>query len=185
VWQVDTWFHVILASHVGDGALARANLQAALDWSFTLLSAQEQRLFERHLEVAGELGLPVVIHCREAEEATVQALTAFEGTVVLHCFSSPALLPSALERGWYVSFAGNVTYPKAEDLRTAAAQVPGDRILAETDTPYLSPQPKRGRPNEPANVIHTLEELAAVRGVGPHELAAQIDANADAAFSLR
>jgi TatD DNase family protein len=145
----------------------------------------QQRLFERHLEVAGELGLPVVIHCREAEEATVQALTAFEGTVVLHCFSSPALLPSALERGWYVSFAGNVTYPKAEDLRTAAAQVPGDRILAETDTPYLSPQPKRGRPNEPANVIHTLEELAAVRGVGPHELAAQIDANADAAFSLR
>ena len=109
--------------------------------------------------------LPVVIHSREAEEGTAAALAGFEGTVVLHCFSSPALLPAALERGYYVSFAGNVTYPKADDLREAAREVPEDRLLVETDSPYLSPQPVRGRTNEPANVVHTIAALADARGV--------------------
>src|SRR5213078_4339201 len=107
-----------------------------------------------------------------------------EGVVVLHCFSSPELLPDALERGYYVSFAGNVTYPKAEDLRAAAARVPADRILAETDAPYLSPQPVRGRPNEPAYVVHTVAALAVARGEDRDELAARIDANAATAFGL-
>ena len=89
-----------------------------------------------------------------------------------------------VERGYYVSFAGNVTYPKATDLRAAAAQVPAERILAETDSPYLAPQARRGRPNEPANVVLTLEALAKARGVDADELGAQIDANAAAAFSL-
>jgi TatD DNase family protein len=83
-----------------------------------------------------------------------------------------------------VSFAGNVTYPKATELRTAAARVPRDRILAETDSPYLSPQAVRGRPNEPANVIHTLAVLADARGEAPEELERAIDANATAAFGL-
>ena len=130
------------------------------------------------------MGKPVVIHCRAAEDETARMLEAFDGVVVLHCFSSPELLPVALERGYYVSFAGNVTYPKAEELREAARHVPADRILAETDTPYLAPQPVRGRPNEPANVIHTLAALAEVRGDDAEALARAIDANATAAFSL-
>ena len=102
----------------------------------------------------------------------------------MHCFSSPGLLNTVLERGYYVSFAGNVTYPKASDLRATAAQVPDERILAETDSPYLAPQARRGRPNEPANVVLTVEELAKVRGVDAADLGARIEANAAAAFSL-
>jgi TatD DNase family protein len=90
----------------------------------------------------------------------------------------------ALERGYYVSFAGNVTYPSAEELRGAAARVSADRILAETDSPYLAPVPRRGRPNEPANVVHTVAALAEARGEAAAELAAVIDANATDAFSL-
>jgi TatD DNase family protein len=141
-------------------------------------------LFEAQLELARELGRPVVIHTRAADDDTLAVLAGFDGTVVLHCFSSPALLDPALERGWYVSFAGNVTYPKAPELRDAAARVPRDRILAETDSPYLAPQPVRGQTNEPANVMHTLATLAAARGEDPGELAQQIDANATAAFAL-
>jgi TatD DNase family protein len=141
-------------------------------------------LFERQLEVAAELGKTVVIHTRDASEETAATLAGFGGTVVLHCFSSPGLLPVALERGYYVSFAGNVTFPKAADLRAAAAAVPADRLLAETDTPYLAPQPVRGRENEPANVVHTLATLADVRGADPHVLEVQIDSNATAAFGL-
>ncbi len=147
-------------------------------------AADQLRLFEAQLELAEELSLPVVIHSREAEEGTAAALAGFEGTVVLHCFSSPALLPSALERGYYVSFAGNVTYPKADDLREAARGVPDDRILVETDSPYLSPQPVRGRPNEPAHVVHTIAALADVRGVDASTLAVTTHENASRAFRL-
>ncbi len=142
------------------------------------------RLFERELGLADELRKPVVVHTRAADEDTLAALRSFGGTVILHCFSSPTLLESALERGYYVSFAGNVTYPKAGDLRECAARVPADRILAETDSPYLSPQPLRGRSNEPANVVHTVAALAEARGEDADELAARIAANASAAFSL-
>ena len=141
-------------------------------------------LFERQLELAAELGKPVVIHTRAASDDTAAALEPFAGTVVLHCFSAPELLPVALDRGYYVSFAGNVTYPKAEGLRDAARAVPADRLLVETDSPYLSPQPSRGRPNEPANVVHTAAALAEARGADPAALATQLDANAAAAFAL-
>jgi TatD DNase family protein len=141
-------------------------------------------LFERQLALAEELRKPVVVHTRAAEEETARALERFGGTVVLHCFSSPGLLPVALERGYYVSFAGNVTFPKAAELRAAAAKVPPDRLLAETDSPYLAPQPVRGRDNEPANVVHTLTTLAEVRGEDPRVLEAQIDSNASVAFGL-
>jgi len=144
----------------------------------------QRRLFEQLLGVATEADKPVVVHTRAADEDTLDVLACFEGPVVLHCFSSSGLLPAALERGYYVSFAGNVSYPKAAELRIAAARVPADRILAETDSPYLSPQPVRGRPNEPANVVHTLSALAEARGDDPAELEATIDANATAVFGL-
>ena len=145
---------------------------------------RQQALFEAELDLAGTLGKAVVIHTRAADAETADVLERFDGTVVLHCFSSPALLPVALERGYYVSFAGNVTYPKASDLRIAASRVPADRILAETDSPYLSPQAVRGRPNEPANVMHTLAALAEARGEDAAELETRIEANAAAAFGL-
>jgi TatD DNase family protein len=144
----------------------------------------QRRLFAAERELAAELGKPLVVHTRAADDETAEALRDFEGTVVLHCFSSPPLLPVALERGYYVSFAGNVTYPKAEDLREAARAVPADRILAETDSPYLAPQPVRGRPNEPAYVVHTVAALAAARGEAKDELARRIDRNAAACFGL-
>ena len=145
---------------------------------------RQRRLFEAQLELAADLAKPVVIHTRDADRDTADVLAGFDGTVVMHCFSSPGLLQTVLERGYYVSFAGNLTYPKASDLRAAAAQVPAGRVLVETDSPYLAPQARRGRPNEPANVLLTLEELAKVRGVEAADLGAQIDANASAAFSL-
>ena len=124
--------------------------------------AAQQRLFEAHLGLADDLGLPVVIHSRAAARETADALSGFGGGVILHCFSEPELLAAALERRYYVSFAGNVTYPKAAELREAARQVPDDRILAETDAPFLAPQHWRGRPNEPAFLVDTMETLAAV-----------------------
>jgi TatD DNase family protein len=145
---------------------------------------RQRELLARQLELAAELGKAVVVHTRAASEETAQALEGFESTVVLHCFSAPELLPVALERGYYVSFAGNVTYPSAEELREAARLVPPDRLLVETDSPYLAPQPRRGRPNEPANVVHTAAALAEARGEDADELAARLDANATAAFSL-
>ena len=144
----------------------------------------QRQLFQLELELASDTRKPVVIHTRSAEHDTMAALRDFDGTVILHCFSSPALLEPALERGWYVSFAGNVTYPKAPELREAAVRVPGDRILAETDSPYLAPQPVRGKRNEPAYVVHTVDALAAARGEDAAELGRRIDANATAAFGL-
>jgi TatD DNase family protein len=146
--------------------------------------AAQRRLFEAQLALAAELDLPVVVHTRDAEHETAELLEGFHGTVVLHCFSSAALLPVALDRDYYVSFAGNVTFPKAGELREAAARVPAERILSETDCPYLAPQPLRGRPNEPANVVHTVSALAAARGETTAALEVQIDKNATRAFAL-
>jgi TatD DNase family protein len=159
--------------------------ETGLDNHHRLAGPSEQlRLFELQLELAEALGLPVVVHSRDAEAETAAALAGFAGTVVLHCFSSPALLDAALERGYYVSFAGNVTYPKAAELREAARAVPVERLLVETDSPYLAPQPVRGRRNEPAHVCHTLAALADLRGIAPDVLGSAVDANADAAFGL-
>jgi len=145
----------------------------------------QTKAFIYQLGIAKRAQLPVVIHNRAADDDTVSVLRQwFDGTVVLHCFSSPALLPEAVERGWYVSFAGNVTYANAENLRDAARAVPTELILAETDCPYLSPQPVRGKKNEPAYVVHTVATLAEARGDDPDVLAAQIEANATAAFGL-
>ena len=147
---------------------------------------RQLEVFRAQAELAAELGKPLVVHTRAAEDDTLSVLARLPGElpVVLHCFSSPTLLPGALERGYFVSFAGNVTYPRAVELRLAAARVPAERLLTETDSPYLAPQIVRGRPNEPANVVHVLAALADVRGEKPSELALQIDLNASAAFRL-
>jgi TatD DNase family protein len=147
---------------------------------------RQLELFRAQARLAAELGKALVVHSRSAEGDTLAVLEALppDTKVVLHCFSSPGLLPVALERGWYVSFAGNVTYPKAEALRLAAARVRRERLLAETDSPYLSPQAVRGRRNEPAHVMHVLEALARARGEEPKQLERQIEANADRVFGL-
>lgn len=159
--------------------------EIGLDYFHDRAPREVQRaLFDRQLEVASAAGLPVVIHTRDADEDTAAALESFAGTVILHCFSAPGLLEKAAERGYYFSFAGNVTYPKATPLREAAAAVPADRILAETDSPYLAPQPLRGKRSEPAHVLYTLAVLAEARGVTVATLEAQIDRNAGVAFGL-
>jgi TatD DNase family protein len=159
--------------------------EMGLDWFRDYAPRDKQlNLFAAMLDVAAETGKPAVIHTRAADADTLAALEGFGGSVVLHCFSSPHLLEPALERGWYVSFAGNATFPKAVDLRLAAREVPANRILAETDAPYLAPQPMRGRPNEPAYVMHTLASLAQARNEDPKELEQQIDRNASECFGL-
>src|SRR5205823_7582038 len=120
--------------------------ETGLDWFRDYAPRDDQRrLFAAELELAAELGKPVVIHTRAADDDTLAGLADNPGTVVLHCFSSPHMLPTALDRGWYISFAGNATFPKAVYLRLAATQVPAERLLAETDSPYLAPQPVRGK----------------------------------------
>jgi TatD DNase family protein len=143
--------------------------------------AAQQRLFAAQLELARELAKPVVIHTRAADDDTRERLVEHDGTVILHCFSSPPLIDDALARGWYVSFAGNVTYKNAYDLRDCARRVPADRLLVETDSPYLAPQAVRGRRNEPAFVAHTYDFLSELRGEDARELA---DANASRAFGV-
>ena len=161
--------------------------ETGLDYHRDLAPRDRQAdVFRAQRALAAELGLPIVVHTRAADGDTVAALRELPAgvRVVLHCFSSSALLEPALERGWYVSFAGNVTYPKARELRWAAARVPADRLLAETDSPYLAPQPVRGQRNEPAHVMHTLATLADARGEDPTALAGRIEANAAQLFAL-
>ena len=144
----------------------------------------QMRAFEAHVDLARRLELPLVIHTRAAEDHTFAVLRdrADGLTVILHCFSAPGRLDECVERGWLCSFAGNVTYPKATDLQAAARDVPDDLLLVETDAPYLSPQPVRGKPNEPANVVRTAEFVAELRGVTYDELDATVERNAARVF---
>jgi TatD DNase family protein len=152
--------------------------------------ADQRRAFAAQIEIARELDLPLVIHARDAEGTTAATDEIFATlaeraagvTVVLHCFSAPQRVVDAAERGWYCSFAGNVTYPRSEALREAAARVPEDRILVETDAPFLAPQEWRGKRNEPAYVTATARVVAEVRGVSYEELERTVEANASALF---
>ncbi len=145
----------------------------------------QRRVFAEQIDLANETGLPLVIHTREAADETFAMLERARGTVILHCFSTPERLDDAVARGYLCSFAGNVTYPSAGALREAARLVPEELLLAETDAPYLAPVPHRGRRNEPAYVVHTLEVLAGERGVAAADLAAAIEVNAARVFGLR
>jgi TatD DNase family protein len=140
----------------------------------------QRRAFAEQIALAREAGLPVVVHTRDAEEDTIAVLDreADGHPVVLHCFSMPSRAEAVAERGWYASVAGQVTYPKSTDLQEAVRRLPGERLLVETDSPYLAPVPRRGRPNRPANVAHTLRFVAGLRGVAPERLDAETTANA-------
>jgi TatD DNase family protein len=144
----------------------------------------QRRAFESQIDLAARLSLPLVIHTRAAEEDTFALLRerAGELTVVMHCFSAPDRLDECVERGYLCSFAGNVTYPKATDLQEAARNVPDNLLMVETDSPYLAPQPVRGKPNEPANVARTAEYVAELRGVSYQQLEATVEANAARVF---
>jgi TatD DNase family protein len=142
--------------------------------------ADQQRAFEAQIELARATGKPLVIHTRAAEDQTIGTLRglADDVTVILHCFSMPERLDECLAAGWFISFAGNVTYPKATELADAAARVPDDRLLVETDAPYLTPQVVRKERNQPAYVAHTARFVAERRGVSYDELEATVERNA-------
>lgn len=171
-------------------------LEEALDWPGVVAVGEtgldffrdrspreaQQRSFEAHLEAAAARGLPVVIHLRDSAAETFDVLRGFDGAVILHCFSVPERLEEAVEHGWYCSFAGNVTYPRAAGLAEAARAVPDELLLVETDAPFLAPQAVRGKPNEPANVVLTARFVAEQRGIPYEELEAHVEGNAARVF---
>jgi TatD DNase family protein len=157
-------------------------------WDYSPLELQ-QEWFDRHLELSRRIDKPFVVHCREAEADVVAQLrrAAQDGPLrgVMHSFcGSREIAEACLELGLYISFAGMLTYKKNADLRATAAVVPLDRLLVETDAPYLAPVPHRGKRNEPAHVVHTAACLAEQHGLTLEELAARTTQNATALFRL-
>ena len=146
--------------------------------------AVQARAFEGQAELALAAGKPLVIHSRAAAAETLEVLRGFEGRVVLHCFALTDDVDEVLERGWWASFAGNVTYPSATPLQDAARRIPAERLLVETDSPYLAPVPNHGKPCRPAMVLDTLRFVAELRGEDPDALGRAIVESADAAFAL-
>lgn len=150
--------------------------EIGLDYHYDHSPREVQReVFRRQLRIARELTLPVIIHSREADHDTVQLLrdemTGSERRGIMHCFGGGAeMAEQVLELGFMISFAGNVTFKKAEELRDVARRVPLERLLAETDCPYLTPVPFRGRRNEPARVREVVAGLAALHGLETEEL---------------
>jgi TatD DNase family protein len=144
----------------------------------------QRRAFAAQIALARETGKPLVIHTRAAREQTLEQLAReAEGvSVVMHCFSMPESLDECLQRGYAISFAGNVTYPNAHELADAARRVPDERLLVETDAPYLTPQRVRSQRNQPAFAAHTLAFLAELRGVAAGELAAVVQRNSERLF---
>ena len=151
----------------------------------------QRRAFAAQIAIAKRTGKALVVHLRDregSEDAVSKAFDTLERDadgvrVILHCFSAgPRWAERAAELGWYCSFAGNLTYPKSELIREAAAIVSGDRVLVETDSPFLAPQPVRGKPNQPANVVATAERLAEVRGVPYGEIEGIVEENAARVF---
>jgi TatD DNase family protein len=166
-----------LAAHERCVAIGETGLDFKRDYA---PRADMQRAFVAQMDLARATGKPLVIHTREAADETIRALDehAAGHPTIMHCFSLVDRLDDCLERGWWISFAGNVTYPSADDLRAAARRVPPERLLVETDAPYLAPQPVRGRENEPAHVVHTARAVAEYRGMAYEELEAVVERNA-------
>jgi TatD DNase family protein len=166
-----------LAAHERCLAIGESGLDYYRDYA---PRADQERAFAAQIDLARALGKPLVIHTRAAEDDTLRFLRerAHGVQVIMHCFSMPDRLEECLAEGWWISFAGNVTYPNAQDLATAAERVPEDRLLVETDAPYLTPQAVRKERNQPAFVAHTARFLAERRGVSYEHLEAQVERNA-------
>lgn len=148
---------------------------------------QQEESLRFHVDLACETGKALMIHNREGDEDLMRILADAPQPkdVILHCFSSPlAVAEQALERGYYLSFAGNVTFKRNDELREAARIAPAEKILIETDAPYMTPEPFRGRKNSPALIGHTAKVVAAARGVEVTELAAQLSRNFDTVYGL-
>ena len=163
--------------------------ESGLDYYYEHSPRDRQQIsFRSHIAAARETGLPLIVHTRDADDDTVAILRdehekgPYPG--VLHCFTAgPALAKAALEMGLSISLAGIITFKKAEELRATAADIPLDRLLVETDSPYLAPVPFRGKRNEPAHVVHTARRLAEIKGVSEEELTETTTANFYRLFS--
>jgi TatD DNase family protein len=170
-----------LSAHPRCAAIGETGLDYYRDYA---PRADQERAFHAQIELARATGKPLVIHTRAAEDDTMATLKArAQGvSVIMHCFSMPTRLDECLAEDWWISFAGNVTYPKATDLADAAERVPDDRLLVETDAPYLTPQVVRKERNQPAYVTHTARFVAERRGVSYDALERIVDANAATLF---
>jgi TatD DNase family protein len=162
--------------------------ETGLDYYYSHSPKKEQQTaFKTHIQAALACDLPLIVHTRDAEEDTIEILkTIGQGRArgVIHCFSGSAWLrDQALDLGFYISVSGIVTFRKAEDLRDILKDVPSDRLLVETDSPYLAPEPYRGKPNEPAFVVEVAQKLAHLKGVSFDELAQQTTNNFLTLFS--
>jgi TatD DNase family protein len=182
-----------IASLAADKGKVRAIGETGIDYYRDTASRDDQRrAFEAQVEIAAYRGLPIVIHARDPDGETgavddvFSILDARGGgiDVILHCFLAPWRVQDAIDRGWYCSFSGVVTYLDShlDELREAAARLPDDLVLVETDAPYLTPKAHRGNPNEPAYVVSTAEVVAKVRGVSYAELERTVEANARTLF---
>ena len=158
--------------------------EIGLDYHYSPETREAQRrLFAEQLEEARRRDLPVVIHTREADDDTLGLLREIPSRGIIHCFTgTPEAARKILDLGFYISISGIVTFRAAENVRESALVVPDDRILIETDSPFLAPVPLRGRPNEPAFIVHTCEFLARLRGVAAEDFADLTFANAVAAL---
>jgi TatD DNase family protein len=185
--QPGDWDRVVeLAQNERAVALGETGLDRY--WHDTPFELQ-QDYFDRHLRLMQATGLPVVIHMRDCQADVLAMLreARARGTLagVMHSYTGDAAgAAECCDLGLYVSFAGMVTYKKSQELREVAARVPADRILVETDSPYLSPEPLRGKRNEPANVVHTARVVAVTRGMSLDDFAALTTANARRLFNL-
>jgi len=161
--------------------------ECGLDYHYMHSPRDTQRaVFERHIDLAKRRGLPIIVHNRESTDDMVEILTRSGARGVLHSYTESLEVAKRLvDLGWFISFSGIVTFRSADSLREVARALPHDRVLIETDTPYLAPVPFRGRDNEPAYVVKIAELLATLWGVPLEEVAARTTANFEAAFSVK
>ncbi len=186
--QPDDWNAIVdLADHPKVVAIGETGLDRY--WDYAPIELQ-QNYFDRHIELSARVNKPFVVHCRESETDIVAQLQSHTRNGqplrgVMHSFCGDTTTAEAcLDLGLYISFAGMLTFKKNEDLRATACQIPLDRLLVETDAPYLSPVPKRGKRNEPAHVLHTAKCLAGLQASSLEEFAQQTTANARSLFGL-
>ncbi len=146
----------------------------------------QQTAFIKQIGLARKIDLPLIVHSREAHDDTLKILDEYARglTVILHCFAIFGRIKACAQRNYFMSIAGNVTFPKAAELREAAVRIPDDLLLTETDSPYLTPVPNRGKPNEPVNVRYVLDEITQLRGTTRNALANRINMNFRTAFHL-